>query len=112
AGFRLLPELGEVPGPPPAPVFDLDAVEAASALSYVAAAGPPHEALLAAARAGQLATADAREQQARRLLATPGALARLVRVVREWLGIDGVAGVAKDTTGYPGFASVRPSMDA
>ena len=32
--------------------------------------------------------------------------------MREWLGIDGIAGVAKDSTVYPDFAGVRPAMDA
>jgi hypothetical protein len=112
AGFLYLTELGDGAGPSPTPAFDLGAFETASALSYLVAAGPPDEPLLQAARAGQLSGADAREQQARRLLATPAAETRLVRVVREWLGIDGVADVAKDTTVYPDFAGVRPSMDA
>src|SRR5450432_129201 len=112
AGFLYLTELGDGAGPSPTPSFDLGAFETASALSYLVAAGPPDAPLLTAARAGQLAGADAREQQARRLLATPAAQTRLVRVVREWLGIDGVADVAKDTTVYPDFAGVRPSMDA
>jgi hypothetical protein len=110
AGFLYLTELGEGTGTPPS-TFALGAFETASALSYLVAAGPPDDQLLAAARAGQLASADARESHARRLLAAPGGQARLVRVVREWLGIDGVADVAKDTTVYPGFQALRPSMD-
>jgi hypothetical protein len=112
AGFLYLTELGDSAAPPPAAPFELGDFEAASALSFIVAAGPPDADLLAAARAGQLAAPDAREAQARRLLATPAARTRLVRVVREWLGIDGIAGVAKDTTVYPGFAALRPSMDA
>ena len=111
AGFLYLTELGEGQGLPPA-TFSLGAFETASALSFLVAAAPPDDTLLAAARAGTLAGADAREQQARRLLATDAGEARLVRVVREWLGIDGMADVAKDTTVYPTFAMVRPSMDA
>jgi hypothetical protein len=111
AGFLYLTELGEGTGTPPA-TFALGAFETASALSYLVAAGPPDDTLLAAARGGQLASADARESHARRLLGTPVGQTRLVRVVREWLGIDGIADVAKDTTVYPGFAALRPSMDA
>jgi hypothetical protein len=110
AGFLYLTELGEGSGAPP-PTFALGAFETASALSYLVAAGPPDDALLAAARAGQLASGAARESHARRLLATPAGQTRLVRVVREWLGIDGIADVAKDTTVYPSFAALRPSMD-
>jgi Protein of unknown function (DUF1592)/Protein of unknown function (DUF1588)/Protein of unknown function (DUF1595)/Protein of unknown function (DUF1587) len=112
AGFLYLTELGDGAGPPPVPAFDLGAFETASALAYLIAAGPPDDALLAAARAGGLASPDAREQQTRRLLATPAGQARIVRVVREWLGIDDVADVAKDTTVYPDFATVRSSIDA
>jgi hypothetical protein len=111
AGFLYLTELGEGTGTPPA-TFTLGAFETASALAYLVSAGPPDDALVAAARAGQLADAGARESHARRLLATPAGGTRLVRVVREWLGIDGIAAVAKDTTVYPGFAALRPSIDA
>jgi Protein of unknown function (DUF1592)/Protein of unknown function (DUF1588)/Protein of unknown function (DUF1595)/Protein of unknown function (DUF1587) len=112
AGFLYLTELGDGAGAPATPVFTLSSFETANALAYLVAAGPPDPALLEAARAGQLATGDGREQQARRLLQTPAAGVRLVRVVREWLGIDGIGAIAKDTTVYPDFAGVRPSMDA
>jgi hypothetical protein len=113
AGFLYLTELGDAATPPPATAsFDLTSSETASALAFLVAAGPPDAALVTAASAGQLASADGREQQARRLLQTPAAQARLVRVVREWLGIDQIATVAKDTTVYPNFASVRASIDA
>jgi hypothetical protein len=112
AGFLYLTELGEGAGVPAAPVFTLSSSETANTLAYLVAAGPPDQPLLDAARSGQLASADGRELQVRRLLQTPAAGARLVRVVREWLGIDGIGGIAKDTTVYPGFAAVRPSMDA
>jgi hypothetical protein len=111
AGFLYLTELGEGQGTPPA-TFSLGAFETASALSFLVAAAPPDDELVGAARAGMLASPDAREREARRLLATDAAETRLVRVVREWLGIDGIGDVAKDTTVYPGFAMVRPSMDA
>jgi hypothetical protein len=111
AGFLYLTELGEGQGLPPA-TFSLGAFETASALSFLVAAAPPDDALVAAARAGTLASPDGREHETRRLLATDPAATRLVRVVREWLGIDGIGDVAKDTTVYPTFAMVRPSMDA
>jgi hypothetical protein len=90
----------------------LTANETAAALSYVLAAGPPDQALLDAAGAGALATADGREQQARRLLALSGGRERAVRVVREWFGIDRIGDTAKDTTVYPAFAGVKSSMEA
>jgi hypothetical protein len=59
-----------------------------------------------------LATADARETQARRLLGTTGGRTRLVRIIREWLGIDDVAHISKDTQIYSEFTpAVRTSID-
>jgi hypothetical protein len=68
------------------------------------AASPPDDALLAAAAAGQLGSADALELQARRLLeAMPGRFAvQERRFVREWLGIDFNAPAwSKNTALYP-----------
>jgi hypothetical protein len=111
AGFLYVTELGGAPVAG-ATSTTLTADELATSLAYVLGEGPPDQPLLDAAAAGALSTADGREQEARRLLATPQGRTRLVRVVREWLGIDGIAASAKDTTVYPGFAAVRDSMDA
>jgi hypothetical protein len=110
AGFLYITELGD----PEASgnVVTLTPYELASTLSYLVTSAPPDQPLLDAATGGTLATPDGREQQARRLLQAPGARDRLVRVVREWLGIDQIGDTAKDTTVYPSFASVRDSMDA
>ncbi len=114
AAFMYVTELGDPPpaGAPAPAKIALNASETAAALSYTMAAGPPDQPLLDAAGAGALATADGREQQARRLLALPGGHARVVRLVREWFGVDRIADTAKDSTVYPGFAAVKPSMDA
>jgi hypothetical protein len=110
ASFLYLTELGD-PNKQGATVT-LTPLELASGLSYLVAAGPPDQQLLDAANSGGLASGDGREQQVRRLLQTQGARDRLVRVVREWLGIDDVADTAKDTTVYPAFAGVRDGIDA
>jgi hypothetical protein len=110
AGFLYLTELGDL-GAQGAQIA-LSQYELASSLSYLVAAGPPDDTLLSAATAGSLATPAGREIQVRRLLQTQGARDRLVRVVREWLGIDLVGDTAKDTTVYPSFANVRDSIDA
>jgi hypothetical protein len=109
AGFLYVTELGQTPANG---TVTLTADELAATLSYVVSASPPDQALLDAAAAGALATADGREQQARRLVATAHGRDRIVRVVREWLGIDAIANIAKDTTVYPGFAAVKSSMEA
>ena len=84
--------------------------EIASLLSYLVTAGPPDQALLDDVDA--LATADGREQQLRRLLPTLEARTRLVRVVREWLGIDGIAELDKDSNVYPPFAAHHDAIAA
>lgn len=109
AGFLYVTELGE-PGVTGAP-FILTGNEIATALAYLVTSGPPDDALLAKAAAGTLATPDGRESEARRLLATPAGHARLVRVVREWLGIEDVAHREKASSVYPDFASVAQSME-
>ena len=80
----------------------------------MATAGPPDKVLLDNVDA--LATADGREQQLRRLLPTRRRRARWVRVVREWLGIDGIDEIDKDSNVYPSFTPTttrwRPSRPA
>jgi len=109
AGFLYVTELGE-PGATSSP-FTMTGNEIATSLAYLVTSGPPDDALLAKAAAGALATADGRESEARRLLATPAGHARLVRVVREWLGIENVAHREKAASVYPDFAGVAQSME-
>ena len=108
AAFLYVTELG---APGAAGAFALTAGEIANALAYLLTSGPPDDMLLANAASGLLATPDGREQEARRLLATPAGRARFVRVVREWLGIDDVAHREKAQSVYPAFASVSQSME-
>jgi hypothetical protein len=109
AGFLYLTEIGDVGA---GATFTLAPAEVASSMSYLLTAGPPDDALAANASAGMLATSAGREQEARRLLATDAGRARLVRVVREWLGIDDVAHREKAMSVYPGFAAVGASIEA
>jgi hypothetical protein len=86
--------------------------ELASNLSYLVSGSPPDQTLIDAGTAGSLAMADGREQQVRRLLGTQPGRDRMVRVVREWLGVDQIAATAKDATVYSKFTTaVRTSMD-
>jgi len=109
AGFLYVTELGD-PGVTTSP-FAMTGNEIASALAYLLTSGPPDDALMTKAAAGALATAEVRESEARRLLATPAGHARLVRVVREWLGIEDVAHREKASSVYPDFAGVAQSME-
>ncbi len=68
----------------------------ASRLSYFLLGGPPDEALLAAAEAGALGTAEEVEAQARRLLAEPAATRAFEHFHRQWLDLDAVENLAKD----------------
>ena len=101
-GFIYLTELGDSTAASPAGTTKLTPYEIASLLSYVATAAPPDKVLLDNVDA--LVTADGREQQLRRLLPNLEARTRWVRVVREWLGIDGVDEIDKDSNVYPSFA--------
>jgi hypothetical protein len=108
--FLYLTELGE--GGAPGAKVTLTGHEMASALAYLVSAAPPDAQLLAAAAAGQLADPAVRDTHVRRLLGAAPARDRLVRVVREWLGIDGIAQIAKDAAVYPNFAGHRNAMAA
>jgi len=108
--FIYLTELGDSTAVSPAGKITLTPHEIASLLSYLATAGPPDRALLG--DVGALVTADGREQQLRRLLPTLEARTRLVRLVREWLGIDGVAELDKDSNVYPSFAAHHDAIAA
>ncbi len=111
AGFLYLTELGEgsaAEGP-----VNLTNYEFASALSYLLTSAPPDDELLAKAMAGALSDPNEREAQARRLFATdPAAQDTVVRMVREWLGIDAIVDSAKDSLIYPDFADEKPKIAA
>ncbi len=109
AGFLYITEIGEVGA---GATFTLAPTEIAASMSYLLTAGPPDDTLTTNASAGMLATPAGREQEARRLIATAAGRARMVRVVREWLGIDDVANKEKAATVYPGFAAASASMEA
>ncbi|WP_437759946.1 DUF1592 domain-containing protein [Sorangium sp. So ce1389] len=108
AGFLYLTEIGDGSS---GAALALTPHELASSLSYLITAGPPDDALLEAATTGALSTPEGRETEVRRLLQTSAARDRIVRVVREWLGIDRIAMTAKDSNVYKDFAGVRPSME-
>jgi len=110
AGFLYLTELGSGASAV-AGTIELTAQELATSLSYFLTSAPPDDELLAKAQAGALADPREREAQARRIFAhNPLAQATVVRLVREWLGIDGLADSAKDSLIYPDFEREKPKM--
>jgi hypothetical protein len=107
-GFLYVTELGESGV---AETVTLKPEEIASQLSYLLTGAPPDDTLLAQAAAGALATAEGREVEARRLMATPAGRERQIRVVKEWLGIDEVARREKAQSVYPDFKAVASAME-
>lgn len=77
--------------------------EAASRLSYFLAATTPDAALLDAAAAGELNTAEQLEAQARRILETPEARLAVRQFHRQWLGLSALQSVTKDPAAFPGL---------
>ena len=86
--------------------------ELSSNLAFLVAGTPPDQTLIDMGASGGLGTPDGREAQVRRLLALQSGRDRMVRVVREWLGVDRISETAKDTTLYTDFTTaLRTSMD-
>jgi hypothetical protein len=109
AGFLYVTAIG-----PPASsgTITLTKEELASNLSFLVAGGPPDAPLLDPTTMTTLTTADGRETQVRRLLGVTAGKDRMVRVVREWLGVDRILETSKDTTIYSRFTTAaRTSMD-
>jgi hypothetical protein len=110
AGFLYETEIGD--GTNVDPII-LAPHELASSLSYLVVGQPPDAELLQAAADGSLSTPEGREAQAWRLMGTGDPVRfTMLRIVREWLGIDRIAETAKDSTAYPRFEELRPSMAA
>ncbi len=91
------------------PVVPLTAYEMASRLSYFLWDSMPDDALLTAADAGQLTTADQIAAQVGRMLADAKAKPAVEQFYGQWLTLDDVASIAKDPTTYPEFT---PTLQA
>jgi hypothetical protein len=112
AGFLYLTELGSGEARADATV-ELTPHELAASLAYLVTSAPPDDELAAKAASGALADPTERESQARRLFSTaPRAKETVVRLVREWLGIDRIDASAKDSLVYPDFQSEKARIVA
>jgi hypothetical protein len=112
AGFLYVTELGTGARRADATVA-LTPHEIAADLAYLLTSAPPDDALEAKAASGALADPAVREAEARRLLETePRAQETVVRLVREWLGIDRIDASAKDSLVYPAFEAEKARMVA
>jgi hypothetical protein len=94
-------------GVPQGAEFVLTPFEVASELSYSLTNEPPDDALMEAARNGQLASPDQILSQAQRLLATPEAAQVLGEFVISWLDLEDLGAKVKDTEMSP---EVRAAM--
>jgi Protein of unknown function (DUF1592)/Protein of unknown function (DUF1588)/Protein of unknown function (DUF1595)/Protein of unknown function (DUF1587) len=116
AGLLYVTELGDPrtdPKSDPERAVTLTPYEIASSLSYFLTSAPPDDELLAKAVAGALYDPAEREAEARRLLRDdPLAQQSVVRLVREWLGIDRIERSSKDTLVYPEFPDEKPKIVA
>lgn len=90
--------------------------EIATRLSYLLSGSPPDATLLAKAQQSTLDMADARETEARRLLADPRTAAMFVEFHRQWLDFDRLSHEPKDPTTFPAYtaeltAAIREESD-
>lgn len=95
-----------------AEIVALDGWEIATRLSYMLWNSTPDDALLAAAEAGELDTAEGIEVQARRLLADPRAADPVGDFHAQWLHMDRYGNIAKDTDLFPNFDAQTPASMA
>jgi hypothetical protein len=93
-------ELG-IPGEQGSAAVRLGGHEMASRLSYFLWGSMPDQALLDAAAAGELSTAEDVEVQARRMLDDPKARRMVEHFHEQWLGTLRLATLEKDTTTFP-----------
>lgn len=86
-------------------VVQLLPYEMASRLSYLLWNSTPDDALFAAADAGELATPEGLEKQARRLLAEPRSHAAMRAFYSQWLRFDKMKNLSKDKEMFPTFGT-------
>jgi uncharacterized protein DUF1592/uncharacterized protein DUF1588/uncharacterized protein DUF1595 len=108
ASFLYLTEIGDGL----ATTVKLTPYELASQISYLVQGGPPSDELLKGAKNGELETSEGRAALAEsaHLFEGQDTGMRVSRVVREWLGTDRVAEIAKDTNVYAAFAEAQPAI--
>lgn len=93
-----------------------DGYETASWLSFALWDSIPDEELLAAAGEGRLETREQIAQQAERMLGDPRAKAKLREFLHQWLNVDRLHELSKDSQLFPGFdpaivADLQTSLD-
>ncbi|NNF26514.1 MAG: DUF1592 domain-containing protein [Gemmatimonadetes bacterium] len=96
--------LEEVPeGTAEGSTYRISDVDLASRLSFFLWGGPPDEALIRAAAAGELSTSEGMDRQIDRMLADPRADALGTRFAAQWLRLQDLDKVHPDALRYPDF---------
>lgn len=91
--------------------YALDAWQLASRLSYLAWQAPPDDALIDAARSGELARADVLRAHAERLFSDARARESVRRFYGQWLELDGIDRLTRSADQFPELTSeVRAAM--
>lgn len=110
-GFLYHWEIGPSKGTPQNGVVALTPYQVASRLSFFLWETMPDAALIAAADAGQLSTPEQVQTQAERLLADPKAQNVMENFHTQWLFLENLANLQKDTAAYPLFSdTVRQAL--
>jgi len=91
--------------------YVLDALELASRLAFFLWSGPPDEALLTAARAGDLLEPEVLAAHVRRMLQDPRARSLAENFALQWLGIGPLAAITPDPRLFPDVpAGIKDDM--
>lgn len=98
-------EFGEEPAGPAQKMTRVVGYEMASRLSYLLWNSMPDEELFAAAEEGRLETPEEIAEQARRMLGDPRAREMLANFYRQWLKLEDLDSLQKDSAAYPEFSS-------
>jgi hypothetical protein len=98
-------ELGAPDAPGPEVVLTAD--EQAEQLAYLLTGAPPDAQLQMAASSGALTSASGREEQARRLLATPQARTAVGAFGTQWLDVSQLPELDRDATKFPNWAALE-----
>jgi hypothetical protein len=113
ASFLYVTELGDAStARPTGTAVALTQYELATSIAYLMTGAPPDQALLDAAGAGALGSAEARRSHVQRLFRdVPGSRNQLVRTLREWLELDQIEFTAKDVAFYPLYDSLQVAFE-
>lgn len=100
--FNFKVEVGDRNLPPPKPgLIALSGYEVAARLAFLLWSSSPDQTLLASAEAGNLATKEGIEAEARRMLNDPRARAGVRNFAGQWMELYGLEGEEKDTSIFP-----------